>query len=817
MSEAPGQINWVDYLKEGQDDFFCNYGSDSSDEWTEDEEEEQQQNPQDINQNAQLNKTINLIIDTPVKSPTTIANYSKAVESRKWLDSNIENTWWNNITWHECKVVSQFSHAHLCEIYSKEILNNSDVIATISEYQVCREVLWMLHMPMEMVVYEEKLKDQFSIRKNLSIPSTTPTAFNEAFSSFSQYFTMIRSLQSFEENLFIMYEQTNLPPLTYEAYNAAVKQYLNKIKQNLVIIESKAMKQNDITTFFTLTKELKADLTRIQMLDGIHRSATLCTVSSPNWEKSYRLLTGLYREMESSSNCERTNLCASLYLSSLRVYLNIIDTWLSEGRLEDFRDEFLITKISENSIIDDEQNLIKFIVRQPDNNDTLDPIMKKLFRKVRDMGRSIELLVTLDRISDMWKIHAEQSKSKVPLKDEFIIEVITELSKYRTNNSDEPDANAEISDIETEKSTPINTAVADLEANIRQQVLRINNPFLMKVFQNYLPPMGLTTVDTVDAQDNKNSNNWGINIFYQLQKISPYILPFRKVLEHVLEKILNRRYSYASKLVKDILVNEYKLEYHLKLMRSIYMMERGHIMKKFYQHMFTEIENNSCWINPYDLTSVLEEVLSDEWRDSSSHNHWSITVEDHCTSQVLKAVDRTVLNYSIDWPVNMVLTDEVLAKYNGIFRFQLKLKWALWSLDNLKFDDLEGNNNEMNDMLHHFYARRLESLRFWLLHAIGSIHTYLSGQVLQSLGFIFDKALAQANNLDDIIQVHNEYLDKVHEHCLQTSQFTDIMVTINNVSIDNLFVFSCKDLLNIFCCCSYWECVRIYVIVGSEE
>jgi len=53
--------------------------------------------------------------------------------------------------------------------------------------------------------------------------------------------------------------------------------------------------------------------------------------------------------------------------------------------------------------------------------------------------------------------------------------------------------------------------------------------------------------------------------------------------------------------------------------------------------------------------------------------------------------------------------------------------------------------------LEQFHIRRLESLRFWLLHAIGSIHTYLSGQVLQSLGFILEKVLAQADSLDTII------------------------------------------------------------------
>lgn len=134
--------------------------------------------------------------------------------------------------------------------------------------------------------------------------------------------------------------------------------------------------------------------------------------------------------------------------------------------------------------------------------------------------------------------------------------------------------------------------------------------------------------------------------------------------------------------------------------------------------------------------------------------------------------------------------------------------------------DLEGSRSpSIKDKLEQFYIRRLESLKFWLLHAIGSIHTYLSGQVLQSLGFILEKVLVQADSLDTIISgniifqcvyfivqftitkckifsrefyrnnfftsdyfaVHNEYLNKVHEHCLLTDEFKDLMTTINNV------------------------------------
>lgn len=77
------------------------------------------------------------------------------------------------------------------------------------------------------------------------------------------------------------------------------------------------------------------------------------------------------------------------------------------------------------------------------------------------------------------------------------------------------------------------------------------------------------------------------------------------------------------------------------------------------------------------------------------------------------------------------------------------------------FSDLESSKSPcIRDRLEQFHIRRLESLRFWLLHAIGSIHTYLSGQVLQSLGFILEKVLTQADSLDTIISGNDYLLEK---------------------------------------------------------
>lgn len=55
-----------------------------------------------------------------------------------------------------------------------------------------------------------------------------------------------------------------------------------------------------------------------------------------------------------------------------------------------------------------EQNK-KFTIRLYDDVCSTDPIMQFLLQKVQHMGHSIELLVSLDRITDIWRIDNENN------------------------------------------------------------------------------------------------------------------------------------------------------------------------------------------------------------------------------------------------------------------------------------------------------------------------------------------------------------------------------------------------------------------------
>ncbi|XP_024941437.1 gamma-tubulin complex component 5 isoform X2 [Cephus cinctus] len=369
--------------------------------------------------------------------------------------------------------------------------------------------------------------------------------------------------------------------------------------------------------------------------------------------------------------------------------------------------------------------------------------------------------------------------TRVSLNDELMREIILEFSNYNFSKLvDEKDI--ALSFVTTENIS-LCTHDTNIEENIIQQMTKMENPFLIKALEKYLP-FNMVQKDKINGLISNKFSNAQLehDIYYKLKKMSEFVLPCGKVLKNTLSRILILRYSGTSKLVKDIMLKEHKLDVHLKIVRSVYMMEMGHVMNKFCKIIFTEIETNATWNNSNFLTSILEEILSQEWSESNSR--WSIITDPVLTYQVLRAIDGITLHYAIDWPVSMFLNEETLKMYNELFQFQLKLKWALWTLENLKFSDLEGSKlTNIINKVDNFYAKRLQCLRFWLIHAIGSVHSYVTGQVLQGLGFVLEKTLNEVNDLDTIIAVHNKYLQKMRVHCFLTLEFRDLMVTINNL------------------------------------
>lgn len=151
--------------------------------------------------------------------------------------------------------------------------------------------------------------------------------------------------------------------------------------------------------------------------------------------------------------------------------------------------------------------------------------------------------------------------------------------------------------------------------------------------------------------------------------------------------------------------------------------------------------------------------------------------------QVFEAVDELVVNYNFTRELSYIITNDNIEDYNKVFRFLLKVKFGLMTLENLQFPRSHKRKVpyapvQIIDLI----MRRLEQLRFWMMYAIQSIHFHLMTHVLQAMGSQLDEKIANCKNLKEMQMVHKSYLKTVIDHCFLSKAFQPILLGVQQVS-----------------------------------
>jgi len=60
-----------------------------------------------------------------------------------------------------------------------------------------------------------------------------------------------------------------------------------------------------------------------------------------NWQKSFVLISSLNASLNTAYKPEEFSIFVDLFLKTIAPYFRIISTWVSHGRLEDWRNEFV--------------------------------------------------------------------------------------------------------------------------------------------------------------------------------------------------------------------------------------------------------------------------------------------------------------------------------------------------------------------------------------------------------------------------------------------------------------------------------------------
>lgn len=91
------------------------------------------------------------------------------------------------------------------------------------------------------------------------------------------------------------------------------------------------------------------------------------------------------------------------------------------------------------------------------------------------------------------------------------------------------------------------------------------------------------------------------------------------------------------------------------------------------------------WGNFFWLTSQLQDLLMDLYPESYEDCRVDVDPNWRLCVNPIAACDMISLHCKIPWPVNIIIRSEHITQYHEVFKFILKLKWGLNTLNRLRF------------------------------------------------------------------------------------------------------------------------------------
>ncbi|XP_016107118.1 gamma-tubulin complex component 6 [Sinocyclocheilus grahami] len=257
------------------------------------------------------------------------------------------------------------------------------------------------------------------------------------------------------------------------------------------------------------------------------------------------------------------------------------------------------------------------------------------------------------------------------------------------------------------------------------------------------------------------------------------MMPLPVLMKHSVTTPLITHVSMVNKAVVDYFFVELGVEKHFETLRHFLLMEDGEFALSLSDQLFEKLGSGQTpgeLLTPLVLNSILNKALQYSVHgDSELAAHFTFALRylpEIFHPHAPDSLNCLELRYKVDWPVNIVITDSCLNKYNRLFSFLLQLKHMVWSLRDVWFH--LKRTGEISAPLS-FLPLVAHPCQYFLSTVTG--HSW----ILQVSWSEFTHKLSSANDLDAIHRTHAEYLNRAIFRGLLTEKAAPVMNIIHSI------------------------------------
>lgn len=136
----------------------------------------------------------------------------------------------------------------------------------------------------------------------------------------------------------------------------------------------------------------------------------------------------------------------------------------------------------------------------------------------------------------------------------------------------------------------------------------------------------------------------------------------------------------------------------------------------------------------------------------------------------MAAIDALAFDYSVKFPLSLVISRKTITRYQLIFRFLLHLHHleaalsAMW----LEHKAPQWKSNCGSDDMER-WKNRIFSLRARMLSFVRQILAFATGEVLEANWRALEGKLAKVQTVDQLLRDHVDFLDTCLKQCMLTT------------------------------------------------
>lgn len=269
-----------------------------------------------------------------------------------------------------------------------------------------------------------------------------------------------------------------------------------------------------------------------------------------------------------------------------------------------------------------------------------------------------------------------------------------------------------------------------------------------------------------------------------------------------LEAWIDEAYKTTMKRLMDLMTNKFHLFIHLKALKSYLLLGQGDFIALLMESLAANLDRPAGAQYRHTLTAQLEHAI----RGSNAQ---------YDSSEVLRRLDARMLQlshgdigwdcftleYKVDAPVDVVVTEWGNKQYLKVFNFLWKIKRVEFALSSTWRKCMTGARGVLQTsepgVIETWKSTR--GVLAEMIHFVGQLQYYILFEVIESSWDELQKGIAKENcTLDDIIQAHFKFLNSITRKGLlgaKRKQYNEILGA-GGAEDRNGYLVQLKDILD---------------------